>query len=782
MDVISHCALRVVGFEWQPRAGSHAFTVVCKATFSLRPERSVLAPQQELPNDEDEHWNDDPARSVRAPSDRAPYKPKADVVLVGSAFAPQQKPVRSFTVRLVAGPLDKSIEVWCDRAVRPHDGQLLESARIAKMPLRWERAAGGPDTQNPSGLRFDAPPDRYGSVAIANLQPVGMHFAGLGDTFAPICFGPIAPRWPGRMLRLHRHAATFAHRGWESRPLPEDFDYAYFNMAPPDQQLSALVLGERLLLENLHHEHPRLVTALPSIQPRAVLARATGEQEQIAMVPDTLWIDTDRGICAVVWRGRVGLRHPHEAGRIAVTMETPVGMPAPYDEDAGQTLAPGLIGEEALPFVGPAAAGRPAAPAPKGDDALPFGRDGVAAPRGFEASMGALAGETVFAVPAASGPSMPAVAPSPAPPPLVRAMEPVPPPPVGAISPPMPSPVEAPPPPGGSLSIGQRVAGGVSLDGPGRMHDKAGGVSSIPVHREQEDGLSAKDVVAGGAAAASNAAAQAAGRALPGRLLSGRAPVELVWLQAGVTARIRKQAAWKDLLAGAKPRPEDEDLDDDLPPARRIPAKDRREVMAVLSRGEPLDAMAVEDALRRAMEEEDGFFPPLVLAAGELEMRFDELESLKALLAALSPHVSGERRLEEAVSRVQEAFKMPWTQGASGVLDEMAENLRRLFAEVRKGAQGDVAEGHVERALLEGRHYRKRTVFGQPRLVGALTSPGMKAVVPVYLPDTLAKDLPSMRRMPVRLIAEVRPRAEQSEPSPAALRAVAVGRVLGAGW
>jgi hypothetical protein len=292
-----------MGFIWQPRAGTYAQTVVVKGTFRLQPGESVLAETQEAPTE----------------VDRSPYKSKADVVLVGHAYAPGKQPVRSWMTQLVVGEIDKSIEVWCDRVIRWQDGTLLEGPRVTKVPLVWERAAGGPETSNPVGMRFDAPPDQYGVVPIPNLQPPGIFVSSRADTFVPVCFGPIAPEWPRPSAQLGRLAP-----GWEGRPFPDRFDYGYFQSAPLDQQVSAIRANERIVMENLHPEHARLVTNLPGLQLRAVLDRATGEREEVKLFADTLSIDTDRGTCSVVWRGRVALRHATEAGRIAIWVE---GMP-----------------------------------------------------------------------------------------------------------------------------------------------------------------------------------------------------------------------------------------------------------------------------------------------------------------------------------------------------------------------------------------------------------------------------------------------------------------------
>lgn len=408
MDVKSLCSLPAAGFVWQPRAGSFAQTVMVKATFRLEPGESPLAPEQEALNEEDNHWDDDPSRSVVAPSDWAPFKPHAEVILVGHAFAPGNQPTRAMTARMVIGDIDKSIEVWCDRGFRLQDGQLLEGPRFTKMRLSWERAAGGSETSNPVGMRFDAPPDKYGMVAIPNLQPPGMYVSQRSDTFAPVCFAALGARWPARAAKLGRLGTSVLSPGWAERPLPEGVDYGYFQSSPADQQVSELRPNERIVLENLHPEHSRLVTSLPGIRPRAVVERATGEREEVALLADTLWIDTDRGICTLVWRGRVELRGTAEAGRITISMaddapDSAVELGADEldeaadearresDGDATETMTIGLAlgagpGSGAvMPFMrgaGPASgpAGSIGVPA-MNDAALPFGRGGAPAER-----------------------------------------------------------------------------------------------------------------------------------------------------------------------------------------------------------------------------------------------------------------------------------------------------------------------------------------------------------------------------------------------------------------
>src|SRR4051812_22973725 len=118
MDVVSICPLAVASRVWPSVHGELTLTVVCKATYLLAPAECPLHPHQGPPNEEDTYWDDDPRRSLSSASDLVPFKPRADVVLVGSAFAPGGRPAQSTVARLVLGEIDKAVEAFADRAFR----------------------------------------------------------------------------------------------------------------------------------------------------------------------------------------------------------------------------------------------------------------------------------------------------------------------------------------------------------------------------------------------------------------------------------------------------------------------------------------------------------------------------------------------------------------------------------------------------------------------------------------------------------------------------------------
>ncbi len=766
MDVHSLCTLRASGFIWQPGPGTFAQTVIVKATFQLEPGQSTLAGDQEAINEDDNYWNDDPSRSIVAPSDWAPFKPKADIMLVGHAFAPGGIPTRALTARILIGEIDKSIEVWCDRGFRIADGQLLEGPRFSKMPLRWERTAGGPGTSNPVGMRFDAPPDKYGMVAVPNLQPLGMYVSKRSDTFAPVGYGPIAADWPNRMTKLGRLGAGFFARGWGSRPLPEGVDYAYFQAAPTDQQTGELRAAERLVLENLHPEHARLVTNLPGIKPRVIAERGNGAREEVGLMTDTLWIDTDRGLCTLVWRGRISLRDAAEPGRIVVSMEeeAPVSLELELEDEleptkqpkgraqaadlSAVTIVPGTSAQAmvaaALPFAGNA---RPSISegeqrAAVGDSVLPFGRAEVPPPAPV------------------------------APPAIVMPRGPV----ESVATPSLVSPwarrENAVPDIGPAMAVAA-----VGITPPlNRSEDHQASVFSAS-HQAAE-----KTEWPAGRPSVSSAAAQPTPptpQERPGpRLNELREALSLLWFDEQSVRRIRKHKPFREILEAAQKRPIDDDFEDTSGGELAEEIEDRRDIFEVLTSGTSVDAQGVTEALERNIREDGKLIYGLVFCAGEIVMTFDEVERLKATVTTVTPLSAGDENLKASLQIAKDFLALPNLSSAPSVAEGLVKRIQDTFASVKRAVPADYVEIQTERALLEQRHYQKRKVFGGKYLRGLLVLGGGKEGVPVYLPEGLGEELPMFVRFRVRLIAEVRTTEDQYETHPAALRVLALGRVV----
>jgi len=254
-----------------------------------------------------------------------------------------------------------------------------------------------------------------------------------------------------------------------------------------------------------------------------------------------------------------------------------------------------------------------------------------------------------------------------------------------------------------------------------------------------------------------------------------QATIELLWFDAVVASRIRKPPEWKKLLASRKPKARDED-EADAGADKRQQARDRHDVLVILKGGTVIDDAGIPRAMAFAVDD-TVFVPPLVLVAGELEFPFDEVETLKATLAAVSPFAATDKKLKETVDMVNELLQTPWIQGASTVAEGLCAKVKEAFAEQRRALPEGYIEETTERMLLTQRRYQKRMLFGQEQIRGLFRMARDGEGIPTYLPGDLANELPMFRVMRVRMMAEARWRVDQGERAEVALKALALGHV-----
>jgi hypothetical protein len=339
--------------------------------------------------------------------------------------------------------------------------------------------------------------------------------------------------------------------------------------------------------------------------------------------------------------------------------------------------------------------------------------------------------------------------------------------------------------------------------------------------------LGAAAAATSGAAAASNAAAMGARSAGPSPAVASRAAepaarpggreiLTLLWFDPAIAKPVSEHKRWAKILEqpdddddnnnDKKPSerqesdisPGDDDADDDAsedaddpdmyvrddfeqePPLEEdVPqeVKDRRNVFKILARGEPMTASGIDQEVADAIRKDGTLEPPLVLLAGDLLFPFDELETLKATVTAVSPLVAGDKKLKEVVDTVNELLKTPWLSRSGAVAEGQTARIKEAFGQGSRMVPASYLDSHTERILLEERHYQKRTVFGQTWIRSLYVSASSPDQIPAYLPESLSKQLPMFQRLRTRLIAEVHMQQDQYESHPIALRVVALARV-----
>lgn len=106
-------------------------------------------------------------------------------------------------------------------------------------------------------------------------------------------------------------AAIVGDDGVPCVPIPRGFDYTAFNVAPPEQQMEMLSLTAQIVLDGLT-PGGRLTTRLPGIRPRVFVIPESGfgplrPPDEVILRCDTIWIDADRCLAMLTWRGVIPL-------------------------------------------------------------------------------------------------------------------------------------------------------------------------------------------------------------------------------------------------------------------------------------------------------------------------------------------------------------------------------------------------------------------------------------------------------------------------------------------
>jgi hypothetical protein len=108
----------------------------------------------------------------------------------------------------------------------------------------------------------------------------------------------------------------------------------------------------------------------------------------------------------------------------------------------------------------------------------------------------------------------------------------------------------------------------------------------------------------------------------------------------------------------------------------------------------------------------------------------------------------------------------------------MTAKVKEAFANANRPVAASFLDEQTERVLLEKRALQKRDVFGGPHARAAMHFSGGGAGVPTYLPWPVASKLPLFRRLRVRALVEAHFQADQYESHAAALKVVALARVV----
>jgi hypothetical protein len=298
-------------------SGRELLIVVIKGTFRLpKSGEDVRLHVEQLPLVMADTFTGEPGFSAPYYEvDFAPRKHRCDVMLLGSAHAPQGRPTTRVAVGLRIGNWTKTFAVVGDRRWQASLTSANPSAPepFTIKPISYDVAFGGTDQhhedpakhaafmRNPVGRGFHKhlKSEWVDGSPLPNTEEINRIVSAPDGDFAPMSFGPIGRGWEQRS----RYAGTYDD-DWLERYfpfLPPDFDEQYYQAAPLDQQLSIPVGGQEVSLGNLTPDGVRTFT-LPAFEAPINVFPKKGEREDYKASLDTIVFEPDSERFTMIWR------------------------------------------------------------------------------------------------------------------------------------------------------------------------------------------------------------------------------------------------------------------------------------------------------------------------------------------------------------------------------------------------------------------------------------------------------------------------------------------------
>lgn len=338
-------ALHLAFFTARREIHRATITVVVKGTFAIEPGEAArpLDAKDQPPLVGDHHWGDDPTATLRYPTDFAPFKPTCDTLLVGT-FRAREEARRGGRVEFGVGKRTKALAIAGPRVWQSGVGGAVPSKpdSVGDVELRYEHAFGGDRYgKNPVGRGFvDTSEDPEG-VPLPAIELADALVRSTSDRPEPAGFGPLGYAWAHRAALGGTYDERWRRERWPW--YPADFDWAYFNAAPADQQIEGYLRGdERFHFTGLHPHLDRVESKLPGIRPRVFGRRRAGSRgdpfEEAALSLDTMFVDADAMRLTLVWRGALPIEamRSREFEGLLVVDESLFESPKPRDAYADE--------------------------------------------------------------------------------------------------------------------------------------------------------------------------------------------------------------------------------------------------------------------------------------------------------------------------------------------------------------------------------------------------------------------------------------------------------------
>jgi len=321
-------------------SGRESLVVVIKGTFRFpmegEPAGHFALHQSQVPLVMSDTFTGEPGRSAPVHEiDFAPYKPRCDILLNASAYAPQGQPAQRVDVGVRIGDWHKAFSVVGARRWDCGIATLRTTAPepLIVQPISYDVAYGGVDTRhddpaqheafmaNPVGLGFHKHSRRewVDGQPLPLTEEFGRPVTDINGDHRPMSFGPLGRGWTPRAALAGTYDDDWRERHFPF--LPPDFDPRYYQSAPEDQQVRSDFFSRGpmdVTLSNLTPEGTTHLTIPHLVAPVHVFPKGRQREDYIARL-DTVLIEPDLRRYSLTWRVARPLRkNMHEVAQVLV--------------------------------------------------------------------------------------------------------------------------------------------------------------------------------------------------------------------------------------------------------------------------------------------------------------------------------------------------------------------------------------------------------------------------------------------------------------------------------
>lgn len=250
--------------------------------------------------------------------DFAPRKRRCDILLLGSAYAPDGRPTTHIEAGLRVGNWSKALAVVGPRHWECGIANATASppGMFVKQPISYDVAFGGTDLNhedpaqhaafmaNPVGRGFHKHirMDWVEGAPLPATEEIDRSVRDPGGDYRPMAFGPVGRGWDPR----YRFAGTYDDEWLEKHfPfLPPDFDEQYFQAAPLDQQVPLEFFKAGPVEVRLANLTPEGLTRfdIPHLVAPVYVFPKRGEREDYTATLDTVLVEPSHGRFSLTWR------------------------------------------------------------------------------------------------------------------------------------------------------------------------------------------------------------------------------------------------------------------------------------------------------------------------------------------------------------------------------------------------------------------------------------------------------------------------------------------------